>query len=263
MDRKDTKYESLEATLSAIGKAAFVSFYYDFKDAAMPSDVLAEKIFRESPNAKSAKQSFRIPRARHIFECGQELQALEIIINSPRVADLARIRASEILQAELVSKDNLLQFGYEQQFISELNGNTPYVEDVDFEYENAPKPPKQGIDIVSHHYPRSKTVSQHALSKAQYLCECDPHHVTFKRKNCNKNYTEPHHLIPLSAAADFPEIDLDREQNIVSLCSNCHNWLHYGDGIDVILYPLYEQRKELLRTIGAEITYEQLKAYYV
>lgn len=262
MDRKDTKYVNLEATLSAIGKAAFVSFYYDFKDATLPSDVLSEKIFRESPNARSARQSFRIPRARHIFEIGQELQALEIIINSPRVAETARARASEILQAELASKENLLQFGYEQQFISELNSKTPYVEEANIEYENIPKPPKQGVNIVSHHYPRSKTVSQRALSKAQYLCECDPRHITFKRKNCNKNYTEPHHLIPLSAAPDFPEIDLDREQNIVSLCSNCHNWLHYGDKIDVILRPLYEQRKELLKAIGAVISYEQLRSYY-
>ena len=69
-------------------------------------------------------------------------------------------------------------------------------------------------------------------------------------------------MIPLCAAKDFPNIDLDREQNVVSLCSNCHNWLHYGDETDVILKPLYEARKDLLKAIGAEITYEQLKAYY-
>jgi Zn-finger protein len=69
-------------------------------------------------------------------------------------------------------------------------------------------------------------------------------------------------LIPLYAAKDFPDIDLDREQNVVSLCSNCHNWLHYGDDIDVILRPLYEKRKTLLKAIGADITYEQLKSYY-
>ena len=44
----DTKYGSLEETLNAIGKAAFVRFYYDFKDATIPTDILAEKILRES-----------------------------------------------------------------------------------------------------------------------------------------------------------------------------------------------------------------------
>lgn len=39
----DTKYGSLEETLNAIGKAAFVRFYYDFKDATIPTDILAEK----------------------------------------------------------------------------------------------------------------------------------------------------------------------------------------------------------------------------
>ena len=32
---RDTKYGSLEDTLNAIGKAAFVRFYYDFKDATI------------------------------------------------------------------------------------------------------------------------------------------------------------------------------------------------------------------------------------
>ncbi len=263
MELKDTKYANLEATLNAIGKAAFVNFYYDFKDTSITPDVLSEKILKKSPNARSSRQSFRIPRARHIFEIGEELQALKIIINSTRVDVEARERAEVILQAELASRNNMLQFEREQQFISKLNNQVPYLEDTNIEYENSPKPPKPGIDIVSHKYPRSKTVSQRALSKALHLCECNPTPLTFKRKNCNRNYTEPHHLIPLSAAADFPDIDLDREQNIVSLCSNCHNWLHYGDGIDEILKPLYEQRKEFLKYIGADITYEQLKSYYI
>lgn len=259
----DSKYLHIEETLKAVGKTTFIDFYYDFKDMSVATRGLAQKIFDSNPRAKSKNQNFRIARARHIFEIGQEIHALKIIINSPRVVEEIRKKAEEILRAELASKNNTLQFEREQQFISELNSVTPYIEDVHVEYENAPRPPKSGIDVVAHHYPRSKTVSQRALSRAKYLCECDPQHITFKRKNCDKNYTEPHHLIPLSAAADFPEIDLDREQNIVSLCCNCHNWLHYGDGIDVILQPLFEQRKELLKAIGAEITYEQLKAYYM
>ena len=94
----DTKYGSLEETLNAIGKAAFVRFYYDFKDATIPTDILAEKILRESPRARSARQGFRIPRARHIFALGQELEALEIIIASERVDLESRQRAKEILE---------------------------------------------------------------------------------------------------------------------------------------------------------------------
>ena len=94
------------------------------------------------------------------------------------------------------------------------------------------------------------------------MCEVSDQHQLFKRKNSNINYTEPHHLVPLYAVDKFPDIDLDREQNVVSLCSGCHNWLHYGSDIDVVLRPLYEKRRELLRSIGIDITYEQLKEFY-
>ena len=76
-------------------------------------------------------------------------------------------------------------------------------------------------------------------------------------------YTEPHHLVPLSAQDKFPDVNLDREQNIVSLCSACHNQLHYGKDFENILKPLYEERKELLKLIGINISYEQLRTYYI
>ena len=69
-------------------------------------------------------------------------------------------------------------------------------------------------------------------------------------------------MIPLSAHRDFPGIDLDREQNIVSLCSNCHNLLHYGLEYKDVLYELYQQRKALLEEIGITISFEQLLSYY-
>ena len=74
--------------------------------------------------------------------------------------------------------------------------------------------------------------------------------------------TFPHHLIPLSAYRDFPGIDLDREENIISLCSNCHNILHYGASYEAMLNDLYNQRKELLQKIGVTISFKQLLSYY-
>ena len=116
--------------------------------------------------------------------------------------------------------------------------------------------------IEMKRYPRSRTVAKNALSKACFMCEVSEQHQLFKRKNSNLNYTEPHHLVPLHAAHLFPNVDLDREQNVVSLCSGCHNWLHYGADIDSVLRPLYEKRRDLLRSIDIDITYEQLKDLY-
>lgn len=97
---KDTKYEDLNTTLAAVGKAVFVNFYYDFKDFSIPNDELAKKIYSENPGSKSTSQNFRIPRARHIFELGQEQDALRIIIDSKRVDAQAIEKAKKILDKE-------------------------------------------------------------------------------------------------------------------------------------------------------------------
>jgi len=111
-------------------------------------------------------------------------------------------------------------------------------------------------------YPRKKEVSKNTVRYANYLCEVDSNYFVFKRKNSQNNYTEPHRLVPLSAYCDFPNVDLDREQNIVSLCSNCHNLLNYGSTYKDTLYGLYLRRKELFAQIGIVISFEQLLSYY-
>ena len=142
----------------------------------------------------------------------------------------------------------------ERQFIECFNK--------DFQYDNSPKSAPGKVERTQCIYPRKKEVSKNALRYANYLCEVDSNHFVFKRKNSQNNYTEPHHLVPLSAYCDFPNVDLDREQNIVSLCSNCHNLLHYGATYKDTLFGLYLRRKELLAQIGIVISFEQLLSYY-
>lgn len=74
---------------------------------------------------------------------------------------------------------------------------------------------------------RNGKTAADALAIAHYACEADGSHKTFLRKD-GTPYTEPHHLIPLSRFADFGNTSLNVKENIVSLCSNCHNLLHYG-----------------------------------
>jgi len=109
---------------------------------------------------------------------------------------------------------------------------------------------------------RDTQVAVDALAHAEYVCEFDETHRTFIRKN-GKPYTEPHHLIPISKYRDF-EYGVDRMQNIVSLCSHCHNLLHYGRLEDKlpVLKKLYDARKDALRDIGLDLTFEQLMNYY-
>lgn len=261
MEKHDSKYESIEKTLSAIGKATFVQFYYEFKDTTISTEELAQKILLNNPRAKSSNQNFRIPRARHIFEKGKELEALQIIMESAKV-DLASKKLAKKIYDKETSHKEIFEDD-EEDFKDGVNREILYSsESNSYEYDNTPKPSKKKSVITSNTYVRSKKVAKNALSKAGFVCEVCSSHPLFKRKNSNINYTEPHHLVPLCASNRFSEIDLDREQNVVSLCSNCHNHLHYGADIDDILKPLYNIRKILLEKIGINIMYEELKKYY-
>ncbi len=258
----DTKYTDVKSALEAVGKTVFVDFYYDFKNTNITIEELTNKLYTENPNSRSLQQRFRIPRARHIFQFGQEIEALNIIIESKKLPDRVINKAKHILAEERLSKALQLDRQNENSFIRDVDREIIYSDVKDFVYDNTPHPPKAAMNSLVKQYFRSKTVSRNALIKAGCLCEVDNKHPVFKRKNSNMNYTEPHHIIPVYAFADFPDVDLDREQNVVSLCSHCHNLLHYGSEIDYVLKPLYEQRKELLKSIGLEITYEDLKKYY-
>ncbi|MBE7019643.1 MAG: HNH endonuclease [Ruminococcaceae bacterium] len=258
----DTKYADVKSALGAVGKTVFVDFYYDFKNANMSFEELRDKLYAENPNSRSKQQRFRIPRARHIFQLGQEIEALNIIIESKRLPSHVINKAKHILAEELLHNELESDRYDENSFMKEVEREVVYSDIKDFVYDNTPHPPKKATHSLIKQYHRSKIVSRNALIKAGCLCEVDNTHPVFKRKNSNMNYTEPHHIIPVYAFADFPDVDLDREQNVVSLCSHCHNLLHYGSEIDYVLKPLYEQRKELLKLIGLEITYEDLKKYY-
>lgn len=109
---------------------------------------------------------------------------------------------------------------------------------------------------------RDLSVSFNALCLANFLCEVDNNHETFIRKNIDIPYTEGHHIIPLKYQYMF-KVNLDVEANIVSLCSTCHNRLHYGKDFDKILEIIFtDERKKRLKKCGIEITLEELISLY-
>lgn len=123
--------------------------------------------------------------------------------------------------------------------------------------------PEKPIIIQGHKtYPRDPKISRNALNSANHCCEYDPNHPTFKRKNCNENYTEPHHLIPMRFQDLFPQASLDTEANIVSLCSNCHNCIHYGKDAPTLLKKLLKNRQSRLAAIGININDTELIKLY-
>ena len=110
-------------------------------------------------------------------------------------------------------------------------------------------------------YPRSRVAAMIALQNAEHKCEIDSAHRTFERRVDSLPYMESHHLIPMAAQGDF-DVSIDVPENIVSLCSSCHNEIHYGKGAARLIEQLYNSRVHLLEQCGIFVSLPQLLNYY-
>ena len=111
------------------------------------------------------------------------------------------------------------------------------------------------------YYPRDPKMAAIALRNANHKCENNRNHECFLRRANSMPYTEVHHLIPLAYHYKF-EKSLDIPENIVSLCSNCHNEIHYGKDADLLITKLFNERKQKLHDAGVDITIEELIEMY-
>lgn len=129
-------------------------------------------------------------------------------------------------------------------------------------YKPKPQPKSKPTGKKAYHsYPRNKNISLNALKRANHKCEINNEHPSFIRKNTNNIYTEPHHLIPM-AYQDVFKYSLDVEANIVSLCSNCHNEIHYGKNTIDLVKKLFDLRKNELSQAGLDVDCEKLIKMY-
>jgi 5-methylcytosine-specific restriction endonuclease McrA len=149
----------------------------------------------------------------------------------------------------------------DDRVIEEINQNPwPSLEIVD--YYPSPKVRPTAVQNSGRiTYVREPMVSKRALARAKYKCEIDESHHSFTRRFTNQQYMEPHHLIPMSQQGEF-DYSLDVEANIVSLCSNCHNQIHYGEGSFEKIKLLYGKRKDELKKAKVAITLENLLSFY-
>lgn len=130
------------------------------------------------------------------------------------------------------------------------------------EYTPTPKPVPSLIQTpAGASYTRDRKVALNALARANHHCEINPDHPSFTRRGTDLLYVEPHHLIPMSVQGEF-EHSLDVEANILALCSNCHNEIHYGENSHELVQRLYELRKESLEAAGIITTLDNLIKYY-
>lgn len=124
------------------------------------------------------------------------------------------------------------------------------------------RPRKEPLKINSKKvYLRSFKESQKAIKRAENQCEYCREHSSFSRKSDGNKYMEAHHLVPMSQNDKFDN-DLDVLANIVSLCSECHNRIHYGRDANLLIKKLFDERIERLRSAGINITLKELYKIY-
>ena len=107
-------------------------------------------------------QNFRISRAWDIFETGQQIEALKIVVASKKIDEEIKKLAKTILakeeKSETIKKDI-----EDEEFFCKVNNAVVYGGNTDFEYDNFPKQPKQKTEKLSTKYSRSQKVAKNAL----------------------------------------------------------------------------------------------------
>ena len=104
---------------------------------------------------------------------------------------------------------------------------------------------------------RDKTDVKHKATRmehAGFKCEIDHNHKTFTN-SFGRQYLECHHIIPLNAQKDFPNVKLDSMFNIISICPNCHRQVHHAVASEreEIFSKMYELRKDEMLEHGFDL----------
>jgi len=113
---------------------------------------------------------------------------------------------------------------------------------------------------------KNPAIAKKVLNDNEYRCLCNIRHVTFMTPTGNY-YMEGHHLIPctIENSERFKAVSkLDREENIVCVCPNCHKAIHYGNTNvkTPLIELLYNMQLAKLNLVGLKISVDELLNLY-
>lgn len=103
-------------------------------------------------------------------------------------------------------------------------------------------------------YVRDPKVAASVLKKATG-CALTKSHMCFVSRLTAKPFLEAHHAVPVGATPRFKGKNLDRADNIIPLCPNCHRQIHHGTFTDVraMLKRIAGLRPKLLARLGIDL----------
>jgi hypothetical protein len=208
------------------------------------------------PTGGKSPQELNLAERKKIVQCKEWYRledCLDLHVGMPRPEPQILPVDADTKARELSADERLIQSLQEEPFAET---------EAHFSYAGKPKDKPEPVVIQGRKtYPRDRGVAINALAHAHFECEIDPNHPTFLRKHSERPYTEPHHLVPVAYQDSF-DASLDVEENIVSLCSTCHNHIHYGAGASKLIAQLYDERRSALESAGIYITKEKLLELY-
>jgi len=113
---------------------------------------------------------------------------------------------------------------------------------------------------------KNPAIAKKVLNDNAYKCLIDLNHVTFKT-SAGVWYMEGHHLIPCTVdnSEKFNSTSkLDREENIVCICPNCHRAIHYGDENikKTLIAKLHKSQLSQLTSAGLGVSLDELQELY-
>lgn len=165
---------------------------------------------------------------------------------------------------KLDNRINLDEYEKQDDEQKEIHNSKPYEDPNELINQNNRKP-KKTSDNLSR-YKRDSRIAKTVLANMNYKCEVDENHITFTMVN-NNQYSEAHHLIPMKFQSRNETFNLDRTENIVSLCPICHNAIHYGNAQEKATRLLKllenEERKAFVEeNFGINDPFEFIKRFY-
>ncbi len=105
------------------------------------------------------------------------------------------------------------------------------------------------------------------MELANHNCEINQNHKTFTNSSGKYQYLECHHIIPLNAQKDFPNIKLDSMFNIIAVCPICHMQVHHAKAEEKgeIFSIMYNIRKDEMLEHGFDLAKinQVFKKYYL
>ncbi len=185
-----------------------------------------------------------------------------------------------------IKKYNVYMFRNQRSYLehfSELEKEiTAYIKGFDGDYsykiqiarpatlEEADKYSKEDDVVVTtkndKHIKRNPSIGKLVIESNNFQCLICAEHVSFKNRE-EKQYMEAHHVIPCTvenSAKYKGKSKLDRVENIVSLCPNCHKAVHLGseDVKKKHLKIIYDKQIQYMKSIGLDISFDELLELY-